>query len=161
GWAAISHTDRIVVAHGKLVTTAPTIVVQPIETSIVRGLDAKAGDIVHKGDALATLDPTFSAADAAQFREKTVSLSAQIERLSAELEDRAYEPKMLDDETHLQLAIWTRQVEQYRAKVDAFDQQVRHAEAEIATKSADYAALVPRLAVARELESMRSELVQR
>src|SRR5690348_1059710 len=56
GWAAVAHVDRVVVAHGKLVTTAPTIVVQPLETSVVRSLDARLGDVVHKGDVLATLD---------------------------------------------------------------------------------------------------------
>src|SRR6266851_7059675 len=161
GWAAVSYIDRIVVAHGKLVTTAPTIVVQPMETSVIRSLDAKVGDFVRKGDALGTLDPTFSEADAAQLRDKIASLNAQIQRLSAELEDQTYEPTVVDDEARLQSVIWTRHVEQYRAKVDSYDQQIRHAEAEIATKSADHAALVPRLAVARELEAMRSELMQK
>ena len=63
-WAAVAKVDRIVVAPGKLVTTTSTIVVQPLETSTVRSLHARVGDIVRKGDALATLDPTFSEADA-------------------------------------------------------------------------------------------------
>jgi HlyD family secretion protein len=160
-WAAVAHVDRIVVAHGKLITTAVTIVEQPLETSVVRSLDAKVGDIVRKGEPLATLDPTFSAADAAQLRSKVASLDAQIERLNAELQEQSYEPTALDEETRLQSAIWARHAEQYRAKIDSYDQQIRHAEAEIATKTADHAALVPRLAVARELEAMRSELMQK
>src|SRR6516162_5429469 len=69
-WAAVAKVDRIVVAPGKLVTTASTIVVQPLETSVVRSLNAKVGDVIRKGDLLATLDPTFSEADAAQLRGK-------------------------------------------------------------------------------------------
>jgi HlyD family secretion protein len=76
-WAAVAEVDRIVVAPGKLVTTASTIVVQPLETSTVRSLHARMGDIVRKGDALATLDPTFSEADAGQLRGKVASLAAQ------------------------------------------------------------------------------------
>src|SRR5262249_35228955 len=53
-WAAVAKVDRIVVAQGKLVTTASTIVVQPLETSTVRSLHARVGDIVRKGDVLAT-----------------------------------------------------------------------------------------------------------
>jgi len=67
-FGAIAEIDRIVVAPGKLVTTASTIVAQPLETSVVRSLEARVGDIVRKGETLATLDPTFSEADADQLR---------------------------------------------------------------------------------------------
>ena len=160
-WAAIAKVDRIVVAPGKLVTTASTIVVQPLETSVVRSLDARVGDIVRKGDPLATLDPTFSEADAGQLRGKIKSLAAQIERLESELDDRPYEPKVLDDDTRLQSTIWIRRVEQNKAKLASFNQQIRHVEAEMATKNADRAALEVRLAVAKELESMRAFLMQK
>jgi hemolysin D len=155
-WAAVAKVDRIVVAPGKLVTTASTIVVQPLETSVVRSLNAKVGDVVRKGDPLATLDPTFSEADAAQLRGKIKSLAVQIERLEAELDDRPYEPKILDDEARLQSTIWTRRTEQNRAKLASYNQQIRHVEAEMATKSADREALEVRLAVAKELEGMRA-----
>src|SRR6266566_3595989 len=160
-WAAVAKVDRIVVAPGKLVTTASTIVVQPLETSVVRSLDARVGDIVRKGDALATLDPTFSEADAGQLRGKVESLAAQIERLESELDDRPYEPQSLDDEARLQSTIWIRRVEQNKAKLASFNQQIRHVEAEMATKNADRAALEVRLAVAKELESMRAFLMQK
>jgi hemolysin D len=160
-WASLAKVDRIVVAPGKLVTTASTIVAQPLETSVVRSLNARVGDIVRKGDALATLDPTFSEADAAQLRGKIKSLVVQIERLEAELDDGPYEPKILDDEARLQSTIWTRRTEQNRAKLASYNQQIRHVEAEMATKSADREALEVRLAVAKELEGMRAFLMQK
>ena len=89
-WSSIAKVDRIVVAQGKLVTTASTIVVQPLETSVVRSLDVKIGDVVQKGDHLATLDPTFSMADAAQLRGKIASLDAQIARLDAEIAEKPF-----------------------------------------------------------------------
>ena len=160
-WAAVAKVDRIVVAPGKLVTTASEIVVQPLETSVVRSLNAKVGDIVRKDEPLATLDPTFSEADAGQLRGKIKSLAAQIERLDAELDDRPYEPKILDDEARLQSTIWTRRTEQNKAKLASYNQQIRHVEAEMATKNADRAALEVRLGVAKELESMRAFLMQK
>src|SRR5262247_1552075 len=95
-WAAVAKIDRIVVAPGKLVTTSSTIVVQPLETSVVRSLHARVGDIVRKGEPVATLDPTFSEADADQLRGKIKSLAAQIDRLEAELNEKPYEPKIFD-----------------------------------------------------------------
>ena len=82
-WSSVSFVDRIVVARGKLVTTASTVVVQPLETSVVRSLEAKVGDVVHAGDTLATLDQTFSEADREQLYAKLQSLAAQIARLEA------------------------------------------------------------------------------
>jgi hemolysin D len=160
-WASIAKVDRIVVAQGKLVTTAATIVVQPLETSVVRSLNARIGDMVQKGDPLATLDPTFSMADAAQLHGKIASLGAQIARLDAEIGDRSYAPETIDDEARLQMTIWMRRVEKYRAKVESFDRQIRETEAKIATKTADQDALKPRLVIARELESMRRELFKK
>jgi HlyD family secretion protein len=159
-FAAIAKVDRIVVATGKLVTTAATIVVQPLETSVVRSFNARVGDIVRQGETLATLDPTFSEADADQLRGKIKSLAAQIERLDAEIDDRLYEPRIPDDETRLQVTIWTRRIEQNKAKLVSFDQQIRHVEAEMATKTADKAALKVRLDVAKDLEAMRAYLLQ-
>ncbi|WP_024513438.1 HlyD family type I secretion periplasmic adaptor subunit [Bradyrhizobium sp. ARR65] len=160
-WASIAKVDRIVVAQGKLVTTAATIVVQPLETSVVRTLNAKIGDVVQKGDPLAALDPTFSMADAAQLRGKIASLDAQIARLNAEIADKPYAPELIDDEARLQLAIWTQHVGKYRAKLESFDKQISETEARIATKTADHEALKPRLVIARELENMRRELFKK
>jgi HlyD family secretion protein len=158
---AVAKVDRIVVAPGKLVTTASTIVAQPLETSVARSLNARMGDIVRKGETLATLDPTFSAADADQLRGKIKSFAAQIERLESELDDRPFEPKVVDDATRLQSTIWTRRIEQHKAKMASYNQQILGVEAGILTKKADRAALEIRLDVAKDVESMRSSLMQK
>ena len=44
GWAAVAKVDRVVVASGKLLTTRATLVLQPLETSVVRSLEAKVGE---------------------------------------------------------------------------------------------------------------------
>lgn len=160
-WTAVAKVDRIVVAPGKLVTAASTIVVQPLETSVVRGLHARVGDIVRKGETLATLDPTFSAADADQLRGKIRSLAAQIERLESELDDRPFAPKFVDDATRLQSTIWVRRVEQHKARVASYNQQILGVEAGILTKKADRTALEIRLDVAKDIEAMRTALMQK
>ena len=75
GWAMVSQVDMIVTAQGKLITTRPNLVVQPLETSVIREIHVKAGDRVNKGDLLATLDPTFSQADLDQLRKQGWLLS--------------------------------------------------------------------------------------
>ena len=41
--------DRIVTAEGKIVSMTPELVVQPINTAIVKTIAVAAGDVVHKG----------------------------------------------------------------------------------------------------------------
>jgi hemolysin D len=160
-WAALSPIDRVVVAHGKLVTTAPTIVVQPIETVSVRTIEVRPGDLVRKGQRLATLDPTFTEADLEQVRSKLASLRPQIARLEAELEAKRWRPAGKEPSELLQAMIHERRHAQFAAKIDAFDRQVARAEAGIVTKKADAEGIAKRLVLAREIESMRTQLAQR
>src|SRR5436189_1554054 len=85
GWAAGSQVDMIVTAQGKLITTRPNLVVQPLETSVIREINVRAGDAVSRGDVLATLDPTFSQADLDQLRTRVAAFDSTINRLNAEL----------------------------------------------------------------------------
>ena len=61
--AGLISVDQVVSATGIVVSRSPTILVQPLETSIVRSIDVIEGEQVHSGQVLATLDPTFTAAD--------------------------------------------------------------------------------------------------
>jgi HlyD family secretion protein len=82
--------DRVVSTTGKVVATAPNIVVQPLETAIVRSIDVKDGDLVRKGQLLAQLDPTIAAADAGAAQAQVASLQAEVDRLTAESNNRVY-----------------------------------------------------------------------
>ena len=79
-WASLSSMDEVVIATGKLITTKPTIIVQPLETSIIRSIDVSTGDVVHAGQTLATLDATFSQSDVEQQRAKFAAFDAQVKR---------------------------------------------------------------------------------
>ncbi len=124
-WASLSSMDEIVVAPGKLVTTEPTIIVQPLETSIIRSIDVDTGDVVKAGQTLATLDATFSQADVDQQRTKFAALEAQVKRLEAELGGTEYTaaPSASHDE-QLQLQLFQQRRAFHRAQVDNFDQQI-------------------------------------
>ena len=55
--------DVVAQGFGKLTYDGPPIVLQPFENTVLRSLGVRPGDIVKKGQTLATLDPTFSEAD--------------------------------------------------------------------------------------------------
>jgi HlyD family secretion protein len=60
--SALIPVDQVVTARGIVVSQSPTILVQPLDTSIVRSIDLREGQRVHAGDVLARLDPTFAGA---------------------------------------------------------------------------------------------------
>src|ERR1700758_5814495 len=53
--------DQVVTAHGIAVSKAPTILVQPLETAIVRSIDVREGQQVKAGQVLARLHPPLAA----------------------------------------------------------------------------------------------------
>ena len=85
--ASLLRVDTVVEATGRLAADRPAIVLQPMERAIVRDLKVKAGDVVRKGQVLATFDPTFSQADLEALTARSRLLSATVRRLEAELGD--------------------------------------------------------------------------
>src|SRR5271163_4909125 len=82
--------DRVVTSRGIVVSRSPTIVVQPLDTAIVRSIDVREGQRVRAGDLLARLDPTFASADLATLNAQVASLEAEIARLRAEASDKPF-----------------------------------------------------------------------
>ncbi len=88
--AIVFKVDRIVVAQGKLITTSPTIVIQSLNTAVIRTLDVQVGDVVEKGQVLVTLDSTFASADLTQLTRQAHTINAQVRRIQAELQGKNF-----------------------------------------------------------------------
>src|ERR1700675_4055218 len=87
----MSPVDQVVTAHGIAVSKAPTILVQPLETAIVRSIEVREGQQVRAGEILAKLDPTFAAADLGALTAQVSSLEAEVSRLQAEGENKLFQ----------------------------------------------------------------------
>ena len=73
-------------------TTQPTAVVQALDAAIIKTINVREGERVKAGDELATLDPTFAAADVEALKLQIASLDATVARCEAELANRPYDP---------------------------------------------------------------------
>lgn len=161
-WASLSHVDTVVTAQGKLTTTHPNLVLQPLETSVIREMHVRAGDVVKLGDPLATLDPTFSQADLDQLRVKVAALDATIERLRAELEGRDYVLSVPDNpDAILQGRLFAQRKSFYATQLTTFDAQIASARATLKTGQNEETVLVQRLETMKSIESMRTTLMDR
>lgn len=160
-WAALAQVDRTVSAGGRLVTTAPLVVAQPLETAVVRSVAVEAGDAVRAGDLLATLDPTFAAADLADLSARLAAVQAQIGRLEAELGGPPFDAAAAWADGPVQAAILERRRAEHRARLDAMDERAAQLRAEIATSQSARKGLAERVALMAEVEDIRRQLVEK
>lgn len=161
-WAIYSDVDRVVVARGRLVTPLPNIVVQPLETSIIASLDVRVGQIVHKGQQLATLDPTFAEADQAQLRIRLDSLNTQVQRLNAELSGTTSADAESDTaDRQLQAQLDAERKANYQAQQKQLSEKIQQLHAGITTNLRDQQALSARVKPLLEIEEMQNNLVNR
>ena len=83
GLMGLIPVDEVVTTKGIVVSQAPNILVQPLETAIVRSIDVREGQVVRAGELLAQLDPTFATADAGALTAQAGALQAEVGRLQA------------------------------------------------------------------------------
>jgi HlyD family secretion protein len=154
----IIKVDKVVTAQGKVIPRAAMIVVQPLETSIVRSIDVNEGEQVHAGQILARLDPTFAAADLEALKSQVADYSAQVARMQAEVEDRPFVYSGSDPHLALQAAIFAQRQSEYTFKLENYRQKADSLAAQISKARSDITGYQDRLAVAVNLEKMRNEL---
>jgi hemolysin D len=158
GAMTVIKIDKVVTAQGKVVARAATIVVQPLETAIVRSIDVNEGEMVRAGQILARLDPTFAAADLEALKSQVAAYSAQVGRLQAELENRAFTYSGSDPHLALESAIYAQRMSEYNYKLEGYRQKADSLSAQVAKARSDVVGYKDRLAVAVNLEKMRNEL---
>ena len=161
GWASIAEIDEVVKAQGRLTTPLSNIVVQPIETSIIRSIDVRIGQVVKKGERLDTLDPTDADADQAQLRLKFDSLDTQVKRLEAELTGRGTpaETGKVSADTQLQDKLAGERRANFAAQMARLDENIAKTRASLDTNVRDQQVLGDRTKSLREVETMQERLV--
>lgn len=160
-WASFAEIDEVVKAQGRLATPLSNIVVQPIETSIIRSIDVRIGQVVKKGERLATLDPTDADADQAQLRLKFDSLDTQVKRLEAELGGKPAPPEQghVSADTQLQDKLAGERRANFAAQMARLDENIAKARASLDTNLHDQQVLGDRTKSLREVETMQERLV--
>lgn len=158
GLSAVVKLDRAVTGTGLIVPTSGALYVSPFDTGIVRQLHVKAGDVVRKGQTLATLDPTFTEADLRQLQQKQASDEAAIARLKAELSGKPYRFSHDNSYQALQGSIWQKRRAEFESNLADFDSRIRGAEAQVSQYQADVREYTKRLGVADDLEKVYAPL---
>lgn len=150
--------DRVVTAQGRVVSRTATVVLQPLEASIVRSIDVREGEAVQAGQVLAKLDPTFAAADVGALAAQVSTLQAQVSRLQAEAEGRPFTYAGIDPNLALQAATFGQRQAEFNFKLENYNQKLNGIISGIAKANSDAAGFRNRLQVANDVEKMRRDL---
>ncbi len=150
--------DRVVTATGKVVSVAPTEVVQPLETSIVRSIEVQEGQVVHRGDVLAELDPTDTTANVGASTQQSGSFRAEVDRLTAEASGKPYQPTASDQATQVQAAIFAQRASERSFHLQNLQQKIEGFQALVQRDEQDGEFYKQRLAIASNVAGMRAEL---
>jgi hemolysin D len=164
----LTRMDRVVTttASGSKITNLDLVnVIQALDPSIIRSIDIREGDQVDTGQLLATLDPTFTAADLTQYKAQVASLQAQIARDEAELAQKPLVyPKSDDPDVvryqSINKALYDQQVAQYNAQYNSLDGKIHLNEATLVKLNGDDKGYRERADVAQKIEDMRSTLAE-
>ncbi len=148
----------MVTAQAVVVSKSSTLVVQPLDTSIIRSINVHEGEQVRSGQVLAQLDPTFATADQGALAAQVSAYQAQVSRLQAEADGRPFSYTGTDPDLLLQAAIFGQRKSEYDYKIENYAQKINSLVANISKAKADVAGYRDRLALAVNVESMRKDL---
>jgi HlyD family type I secretion membrane fusion protein len=160
--ACIVKLDRVVASvAGLIVTSQGTLYVDPLNPSLVRSVNVKVGQLVKKGQSLATLDPTFTQADLLQMQEHMASDVATVNREESEIAIRPYKFSPTDRYESIQGGIYLKRQAQYHADLASFDGQINSVQAQMAQARSDVEKYTKRLALNSDIQNVYEPLLDK
>ena len=159
---SVAKLDKVVTSvEGVLTTTVGSLYVSPFDTGIVRKINVSVGQVVRKGQSLATLGPTFTQADLVQLKQHIGSDQAQIAREEAELARVPYVFSPTDPYQSIQGVLWEKRQAQVKADLANYDGQIRAAESQMRQAESDVEKYQRRLKLSEDTEHVYQPLLDK
>ncbi|HKT54345.1 MAG TPA: HlyD family type I secretion periplasmic adaptor subunit, partial [Caulobacteraceae bacterium] len=157
---SVVKLDRVVTGTGLILPTQGSFFVQPLDRAIVTGILAHPGDVVRKGQVLATLDPTFAQADLKDLQQKASSAQALVARLKAEQAGKVYVADPASPDSVLQASIFAQRHAEYMQSINDFDARIASDDSVIARNRQNTADYQQRANLASQAEQTQVELAR-
>ena len=151
-WATLGKVDVIVTGNGKVVSDKQTIVMKPLELTVIKEVNVKLGEVVKPNQILITFDPTINIAEAERLQLEVESLSAKFSRLQAEFNNKDYQASSNKRFPQLQEAIFKQRKDYYRERLSYFDETLKQIDASRKTREDSMANQRKRLKEIKTLE---------
>ena len=125
-------------------------------------IDVRPGQVVRKGDRLATLDPTFAAADGSQLKSKLDSLNTQWASLDAELSGERMERSGEESpDSKIQSRLSKERQSSYQSQIRRQTESIARLRSSLETARRDEEGQQGRVKGLKELEVMTADLVSK
>lgn len=134
-WSWLSWIDIVAVAHGKIIPSGYSKVIQPYEAGVVSAILVQDGQLVKQGDVLIELDPTLNRADRDRAYNEWQAALVEKARLEALIDGRtSFDPPAGTPPQYaaMQRQLLIDQLLEYRARLDAAQQVVEQRRAAVA-----------------------------
>jgi hemolysin D len=92
GFLTMGQVDIVVSAHGKVVPQGQVLVIQPLETGVVKEILAKPGDFVHKGQVLMEIEPELVQPELVSAKNELDVLQLKRARIISSVSDAPFNP---------------------------------------------------------------------
>ena len=162
-WACVGKLDKVVTARAAVETVGPKIVVQSMQTAIIKELLAQPGDLVKAGQTLAVLDNTFAKADNDQSENRARALDAQTARLEAERDGKPFNPVISGPAApylRLQKSQFDDRTREYASRLHSYDEKLSETKSSLDKRRREIELLTSRLAVGEQVVDMRKALLE-
>ena len=157
-WAAWAEIDVRVAGRGRLINTSQNVVVRPLDAGVLNAVQVTPGQVVAKGDVIATLDPTFAGADLSQLAGRDLALRAQVERLRSQVGDQPRGAGALAQQADQRALLADRQAA-YAARLRQYEETISRLRTALEGNLADQRVTAERTRSLLDLEQMLEKLV--
>jgi HlyD family secretion protein len=159
--ASTMKFDQLVIGNAIMASSSPDFSIQTFNSSsILRSITVQPGQLVHKGDVVATLDSTYASADLTGVTQEEQNYAAQVAQLQAQEADQPYVPDPNNPYAALQLQTYNQQMGQYNFTMQNYQQQINQLRTQINGYNSQAEYYRQRLALAQNVEDMRKKLQQ-
>ena len=156
--ASTMQFDQHVVGTAVLSSSSPGFSIQAFNSSsILRAVPVRPGQLVHKGDVVAVLDPTYASADLTGMTQQEQNYAAQVAQLQAQEAGQPYLPDLNNPYAALQLQTYNQQMGQYNFTMQNYQQQINQLQTQIDGYNGQAAIYSQRLVLARKLETIAQD----
>lgn len=147
--------NKVVTVTGRIISTAPIVVVQPVSDGRVRSINVAVGEYVHKGQVLARLDPSLSDVDMENLSSQMLSMQAEVARLKAQAAGLEYHADMNVPASIQQAQVFLQMQADYQAHIQDFDRRIAGMENDLQAARGNAAMYASKLKVTQAVLDMR------
>ena len=156
-WAGFAPIDEVTRGEGKVIPSRQLQVVQSLDGGMIEELLIREGDVVVQGQLLARIDPTRFVSNFEESSTRLFALTAKVARLTAQVNQQAYEPAFSSAVTEQQLRVLKREQNYYISNLNELKKRQAVAREQITQREQELSETQSRVYTAEQAYRMSSQ----